>query len=128
MGKKVPLGNSNSSYAFMTTPSTIEEEVELLKSEVNRLKGLVDGSQNNGIPSISRNNKDGIPIGISLVGGSMHVGMRILTVNGDGYYIGETKYESLSSAAGAASGVRLDEWTFWKLPDGRTIEEAFGRL
>lgn len=128
MGKKIPLGSSNSMCAVVAKPSSIEEEVTLLRHEVSRLRSIVDGDGNNGIPVIDKVNKDGLPIGISLVGGSMHVGMRILTVANDCYYIGETRHDSLSSAAEAASGVRRSGWTFWKLPDGRTIKEAFGRV
>jgi len=43
----------------------------------------------------------------------------------DGFYIGEKRYESLSAAAEAVSGVRRSGWTFWKMPDGRTVKEIY---
>ena len=50
------------------------------------------------------------------------------TVKGDGFYVGETKYESLSAAAQDVSGVRRSGLTFWKLPDGRTVKEAYKKV
>lgn len=47
------------------------------------------------------------------------------TVKSDGFYIGETRHESLSAAAQAVSGVRRSGWTFWKLPDGKTVKEVY---
>jgi len=70
-------------------------------------------------------NEDGIPLHISMIG-TTKFGPRILYVGEDGYYIGHVKYSSLSAAAEAASGiVRKSGWVFWKLPDGRTLREAF---
>ena len=53
--------------------------------------------------------------------------MYVLSIKHDRYYIGTTGYDSLSSAAEAASGVRRSGWTFWKMPDGRTVKEAYGK-
>jgi hypothetical protein len=50
-----------------------------------------------------------------------------MTIKPDGYQMGLTNYTSLSSAAEAISGVRRSGWTFWKLPDGRTLKEVFRR-
>jgi len=70
-------------------------------------------------------NKDGLPLYISVIG-STRLGPRILYVADDGYYLGNDKYTSLSAAAETASGIiRKSGWAFWKLPDGRTIKEAF---
>ena len=72
-------------------------------------------------------NKDDLPVGLSLTGTSMRGGFQVLDIKEDGYYIGPYRYDSLSSAAEAVSGVRRSGWTFWRLSDGRTIKEAFGK-
>jgi len=46
-------------------------------------------------------------------------------VKPDGFYVGETQYDSLSAAAEGISGVRRSGWTFWKLPNGKTVKEVY---
>ncbi|RLI56702.1 MAG: hypothetical protein DRO87_07760, partial [Candidatus Thorarchaeota archaeon] len=53
--------------------------------------------------------------------------MYILRPTPEGFRVGDQIYKSLSAAAEAVSGVRRSGWTFWKLPDGRTAKEAFGK-
>jgi len=48
-----------------------------------------------------------------------------LQVKDGAFWIGDKRYESLSAAAEAVSGVRRSGWTFWKLPDGKTVKEVF---
>jgi len=48
-----------------------------------------------------------------------------LQVRDGAFFVGTTRYESLSAAAQGVSGVRRSGWSFWKLPDGRTIKEVF---
>lgn len=139
MGTKIPLGAAApASVAVMGTPQTLEEKVEALALQVaelmkafnvinsTRMKDKRQQQIYDEFPMMDAN-KDGIPIGVSLVGSSERGGIKVLTINPDGYYIGNKKFDSLSAAAEAASGVRRSGWTFWKLPDGRTVKEAFGK-
>jgi len=139
MGKKIALGSAmlDSTAIISNNPISLEERVIILQQQVEDLikafhiiNGVnVKDSRRREIHEIDtvNTNKDGIPIGISLMGVSIKGGIRVLTVNNDGYYIGITKYESLSAAAEAVSGTRRSGWTYWKIPDGRTIKEAFGK-
>ena len=140
MGEKIALGAAmaGSGVAIVSEPTTIEERVEALQRQVEDLikafhvissirvkdKRQQEVYDN---PCFANANKDGIPIGLSLMGTSVKGGIHVLTVNADGYYIGITKYDSLSAAAETVSGVRRSGWTYWKLPDGRTIKEVFGK-
>ena len=139
MGQKIALGTGLPTEAAMvTTPSTIEERMSVLQKQVEdlmkafhvvnsiRIKDKRQQDTYKEIPIVNAN-KDGIPIGISLLGSSVRGGIHVLTIKADGYYIGITKYESLSAAAEAVSGVRRSGWAYWKLPDGRTVKEAFGK-
>jgi len=141
MGKKIALGTAVESVGtgVVSEPLTLEEKVAALTKQVEELTKafhtvnsvrLKDKRQQEVYDSIplQHANKDGVPIGLSLVGISMRGGIHVLTVNADGYYIGATRYDSLSAAAEAASGVRRSGWTYWKLPDGRTAKEAFGKV
>lgn len=137
MGKKIALGSAfTDSTAIISDPISLEERVIVLQQQVEDLIKafhMINGINTKNLrrretQDITSNlNKDGIPIGISLMGASIKGGIRVLTVNNDGYYIGITKYDSLSAAAEAVSGVRRSGWTYWKIPDGRTIKEAYGK-
>lgn len=71
-------------------------------------------------------NKDGLPIGLICFGVTSKYPFPVfLEIEEDGYMVGTTKYESLSAAAEAVSGVRRSGWTFWKLNNGITLKEAF---
>jgi len=140
MGEKIALGTAISSNGVVVVgePLTLEERVAVLQQQV---EGLISAFHNvNSIrikdkrqqenydnPCLVNANKDGIPTGISLLGSSVRGGVHFLTVAPDGYYVGITKYESLSAAAEAVSGVRRSGWTYWKMADGRTIKEVFGK-
>jgi hypothetical protein len=50
-----------------------------------------------------------------------------LQVKSGAFYVGNTRYTTLSAAAEAVSGVRRSGLTFWKLDDGRTVKEVFKR-
>ncbi len=65
-----------------------------------------------------------IPVDTILTGNTKGLSY-FLQVRKDGFYVGETKHESLSAAAEVISGTRRSGWTFWKLPDGRTVKEVF---
>ena len=139
-GKKIALGKAhgNMGTGIIAEPTTLEEKVSNLEARlieltkafnsINsiRLKDKRQKEEYDELP-LTHANKDGIPIGISLLGTSQRNGIHVLTVAADGYYIGVSRYDSLSAAAEAASGVRRSGWTFWKLPDGRTVKEAYGK-
>jgi hypothetical protein len=139
MGQKIALGAElPTGVAMVAAPSTIEERVSILQKQVEELTKafhvvnslrIKDKRQQDAYKEspLVNANKDGIPIGISLLGSSTRGGIHVLTIKIDGYYIGITKYESLSAAAESVSGVRRSGWTYWKLPDGRTVKEAFGK-
>lgn len=139
MGAKIALGSAiPGTAATADEPRTLEEQVAVLRSQVDELVKAFHAVNSVRVKDKRRQeiydafpfttaNKDGIPIGLSLIGSSNNGGVHVLTVNADGYYIGITKYASLSAAAWASSGVRRSGWTFWRLPDGRTVKEAFGK-
>ena len=120
-----------SGTALAVKPKTIDDRLTVLEKMVLQLMRANVGLRSNkrrtdsNAYAKSMKNKDGIPIGISLIG-LTPIGARILTVMEDGYYIGALRYGSLSAAAEAASGiVRKSGWVFWKLPNGQTIKEVF---
>lgn len=139
MGEKIALGAAaKSTVTVMDETITLEERVKALQRQVEDLVKafhtinsirIKDKRQQEVYdnPYLANANKDGIPIGLSLLGTSVKGGIHVLTINADGYYIGITRFDSLSAAAEAVSGVRRSGWTYWKLPDGRTIKEAFGK-
>jgi hypothetical protein len=103
--------------------TAIENMIAMLAHNINNTedKSIKDLNAYDGLPR----NKDGVPLNVSLIGHSKF-GARILFVAEDAYYIGDEPYNSLSSAAEAASGiVRKSGWVYWKLPDGRSLKEAF---
>lgn len=143
MDKKIALGSAPAvSTIVVEKPLTLEEKVEALQKHVEELTKVFNSINsirvkdkrqqkaydlNSLLFQQNEANKDGIPIGISLMGHSSKNGVHVLTVNADAYYIGVTKYDSLSAAAEAASGIRRSGWTYWKVLDGRTVKEAFGK-
>lgn len=138
MGQKIELGKArNIGAGIVTEPIGVEERMSLLENRLTKLTKAFN-AVNSAIVKDARQqveydktgnyaNKDGIPIGISLLGQSTRGGAYVLSIKHNGYYIGTTGYDSLSAAAEAASGVRRSGWTFWKMPDGRTIKEAYGK-
>lgn len=141
MGDKIPLGAAAPfKTAVVDTPKTLEEQVVALRQQVEQLTASFHAVNSVRVKDcrqhkvyqefgdlITETNKDGVPVGLSLVGHSNRGGMRVLTVDAEGYRIGNQPYESLSAAAEASSGVRRSGWTFWKLPDGRSVKEVFGK-
>lgn len=147
MGRRVALGTAFTQVGTVTVekPATLEERVAALQRHLEELTAAFHAvnsvrikdkrqSQKQTIqktptvqPTKGSNNYDGIPIGICLMGTSTRGGLILLDVKTDGYYIGGRRFETLSAAAEEHSGVRRSGWTYWKLPDGRTAKEAFGR-
>lgn len=138
---EIALGKACKSKAgVITQPQTVEERITVMEkwlveltasfNAVNstRLKDKRTSERSNTKDVATGDlNKDGIEIGSSFIGVSSKSGIFVLTVQADGYYVGETRFDSLSAAAEAVSGVRRSGWTFWKLTDGRTLKEAFRR-
>jgi len=135
---KVALGRAHNvqGTATITNPEdlSVVDRMRAMEARINQLTELI----HSGLRSLSKDrrgsdnayssDRDGvIPVGTIFMGTSQRNGTLILTVADDGYYIGNTKYGSLSAAAQSASGVRRSGWTFWKLADGRTAKEAFGK-
>ena len=128
MGNKIALGSNTKGKAVITEPATIEERLSVMQQQIERLTAMVnDGQQKQKHNQVFNINRDKLPIGTTLVGNSIRGGIKVLTIRSNGYYIDNLKYDSLSAAAEAVSGVRRSGWTFWKLPDGRSVKEAFGR-
>jgi len=141
MGDRIPLGAAApAKSAIVANPRSIEERLDSLTRQVEQLTAAFHAVNSVRVKDrrqqkvyhefgdlLTETNKDGIPVGLSLVGQSQRGGMHILTVDKNGYRIGNKPYESLSAAAEASSGVRRSGWTFWKLPDGRTAKEVFGK-
>jgi len=135
MGDKVALGRATAKAgkATVVKPKSAEDRLTALENMMATLLDLnsriMNGEKSeessiNAYDSLPKN-KDGIPIGISLLGQSRY-GPRILSVTENGYYVGSDGYQSLSAAAEAVSGVvRKSGWIFWKLPDGKSIKEVY---
>ncbi len=127
LGRAVP----KSGVGLAIKPKTAEQKVAMLEAIVSslmdanaKLRGKRHSRESNAYEG-QPTNRDGIPVGMSLLGLTKW-GARILTVAEDGYYIGLDKYNSLSAAAEATSGIiRKSGWVFWKLPDGRTAKQVF---
>ena len=127
------LGSSGNAIEVPEDDMSQGETIETLKQKVDELTKafqVLNSKLNDrrddmemGIPFVDT--KENIPVGTTLVSHSQRGGLRFLTVTADGYYVGITKYDSLSAAAEAVSGVRRSGWTFWKLADGRTAKEAY---
>lgn len=126
MGSKIALGTDKKETAVIVNPETIEEKLQVLQQQVERLTQLI--TERNAAPQPAfKLNRDSLPIGATLVGNSLRGGVHTLTVAIDGYYVAGVRYDSLSMAAEAVSGVRRSGWAFWRLPDGRSVKDAFGR-
>lgn len=128
LGKAV----SKKGIALAVQPKSHEERLCLLETMVRNLLEInsrilaekTDNSSN--AYADDALNRDGLPYDICFVGADKNGFPRMLTVKKDGYFVGETKFSSLSSAAEAVSGVvRKSGWVFWKLSDGRTVKEVF---
>jgi len=121
---KLPLGQAIVGSAKLAEP-TIEQRIRALEErlyemEIRFRRATIEQSRAKS-KKVSR-----IPEGALLVGKTRGQ-MYILRPTPEGFIVGDQTYKSLSAAAEAVSGVRRSGWTFWKLPDGRTAKEAFGK-
>jgi hypothetical protein len=141
MGNKIPLGAAApAKTAVVEQPQSLEQQVTALRKQVEMLTAAFHSVNSVRVKDrrqtavyaefddfFNESNKDGLPVGMSLIGHSQRGGTCILTVDANGYRIGTTPYDSLSAAAEASSGVRRSGWTFWKTYDGRSVKEVFGK-
>jgi hypothetical protein len=123
-------------------PGNIDEEVAVLKNRVNHLTSALDSmfsmvkelqddvnqEKYHDLTAViegkKKENKVEIPEGTVFTGHTKGLSYFLQAKEG-GFYVGITRYDSLSAAAEGVSGVRRSGWTFWKLPDGKTVKEVF---
>ena len=86
------------------------------KDKDTQLKAVIEAKK--------KEKKIEIPEGTVLTGKTRGLSY-FLQVREGGFYVGITRYDSLSAAAEGISGVRRSGWTFWKLSDCRTVKEVF---
>lgn len=103
----------------------LEEQMRHMQKVIMRLKKESAGASDHPLP-VENANKDGIPVGTICLGATEKSPfLYYLTVGAENYVVGLQSFASLSAAAEAVSHVRRSGWTFWKLPDGRTLKEAY---
>lgn len=135
LGKGLP----GHGVAMVKEPESLEERVKLLEEKFRAMtmafhstKAMLAKKQAESeiIEEVfggQPKNKDGVPLNTTLIGYTRGMPY-ILIVNELGeYLVGNAKYQSLSAAAEAVSGVRRSGWTFWMTVDGRQAKEAFGK-
>lgn len=109
--------------SIVAQPVTLEERLETVTKRVDELTKSFNAMHS----SVVKNSHvpANIPPGTLLFGRS---GKKeaILVVTETGFFIGQTRYNSLSAAARIVSGIRRSGWAFWKTADGRTAKEVFG--
>jgi len=125
-------------------PGTLDEQVVVLRDRVRYLTNAMDSmfsmvkelrddvnqEKDRNLTAVieekKKENKIEIPEGTVFTGQTKGLPY-FLQVKDGGFYVGITRYDSLSAAAEGVSGVRRSGWTFWKLPDGKTVKEVFKR-
>lgn len=125
-------------------PGTLDEQVSVLRDRVSYLTNAMDSmfsmvkelqddvnqERNHNLTAVieekKKENKIEIPEGTVFTGQTKGLSYFLQAKDG-GFYVGITRYDSLSAAAEGVSGVRRSGWTFWKLPDGKTVKEVFKR-
>lgn len=95
-------------------------------SVIKELRKQIQGAKDKEIHNVIEKKKSDevIPEGTILTGTTRGVNY-FCEVKGDGFYVGVNKYPSLSAAAEGVSGVRRSGWTFWKLPNEKTVKEVY---
>lgn len=80
------------------------------------------------IDESKKHNRDEVPPGTVLKGVTNKTPFWCV-VKPDGFYVGIQRYDSLSAAAAAVSGVRRSGWTFWRFDrgkyEGKTVKEVY---
>jgi len=143
--EKVPLGRDyipkQASVKFLSKATdeervaTLERQVEEMMKIIMALRFRLKNKNQRKIekavelPVINAPhglNKDGLPNELVCIATTEKSAFPVcMTIKQDGYQMGLQVYPSLSAAAESISGVRRSGWAFWRLPDGRTLKEAF---
>lgn len=101
---------------------SLDSLFHMLKKIREIVEGKKDSAVNQKLETLKSKNE--IPEGTTLTG--ITKGMPYyLEVKDGGFFVGIQKYDTLSAAAEGVSGVRRSGWTFWKLPNGRTVKDVF---
>lgn len=138
MGEKIPLGGAGQAIIKSELePLTAEDRLRIVEAKLEAMsrafyetKAMLAAKESNvnayltGVP-VAINN-EGVPLNTSYIGIVEDVPY-ILTVREDGkYYIGDTQYLSLSSAAEAVGApLRKSGWRFWKAADGTPMKQLY---
>jgi hypothetical protein len=121
-----PANDHERMEAFEQRLNQIALSLDSLYKILNRLREVIEGKKDSDvkekIEQVKSQNK--IPEGTVLNGVTRGVPY-YLEVKEGGFFVGTTKYETLSAAAEGVSKVRRSGWKFWRLPDGRTVKEVF---
>lgn len=123
--KEVALGTTSAEKQtiMQVVPTTaLSERINILTSRVDELTRSFNAMH---VSVIKDQRKPPIiPAGTLLFGKSAKK-ETILVVTETGFFIGKTRYNSLSAAAKTVSGMRRSGWTFWKTANGKTAKEVF---
>jgi len=139
MNSSLTLGKSTEKKGTgtITKPVSTEERITLMEQQLEAMNNAFYEAQRaiqekdnrsaytEGGTILSDANSDGIPTGATFMGYSRGKPYVLSVAENGDYYVGLEKHPSLSAAAEAVSGVRRSGWTFWKLPDGKTLKEVF---
>jgi hypothetical protein len=104
--------------------SSLDSMFAMVKELRDHVRGEGDKKRTEMIEQNQATGKHEIPEGTILTGSTRGISY-YLEVRADGFYVGVTRYETLSAAAKGVSGVRRSGWAFWHLPDGRSVKEVF---
>lgn len=100
----------------------LSEKVNILTSRVDELTKSFNAMH---VSVIKDQRKPSIIPAGTLLFGKCAKKETILVATETGFFIGKTRYNSLSAAAKIVSGIRRSGWTFWKTASGKTAKEAF---
>jgi hypothetical protein len=125
--------------AEVRRPESPEEEVTFLREQVVNITAMLDNlflmvkelrekvdreKEKIIADTIEKKKSDSVvPEGTVLHGTTRGMSL-FLQVRDGGFWVNNVKYDSLSAAAEAVSGVRRSGWAFWKFADGRTVRET----
>jgi len=122
---KLPLGRAVMGVATEAVPkNALEQRIAALEQRLAEMEARFRRA--NQEPRRTKSKTPQVPYDVLLVGITRGIQYTLVRTP-QGFRVGNTVYKSLSAAAEAVSGVRRSGWTFWRLPDGRTAKEAFGK-
>jgi len=122
---KPPLGQAIMGVAKEAVPpNALEQRIAVLEQRIAEMEARFRRA--NREPERTKSKTPQVPYNVLLVGITRGIQYTLVRTP-QGFRVGNSVYKSLSAAAEAVSGVRRSGWTFWRLPDGRTAKEAFGK-